>query len=92
MILIPFAAGMCGVIWFMNYFEDYSANNLLANFDENISNISPANKLRYANSRMGTCILAVSIYLATTIIALNFQSKTDGNDFINDENLEMIEK
>lgn len=71
-MLVPFGGGIFMLITFMNNFQDYAANNLLANFDENISNISVVNAKRYANSRIGTCILAVSIYLATTIIALNF--------------------
>lgn len=92
MIFVPFALGIIGVIYFMDQNETFFIGTFLANYDDNIANITAANKKRYNSSRVGTVVLTVAIYLALTIISLNFQAKSDGNDFINDENLELIEK
>ncbi len=73
MIFIPFVAGIVAVIAFMDYFNEvYFIKELLPNYDENIDNITPANQKIYSSCRIGTVLLAIAIYLALTIISLNY--------------------
>lgn len=90
MIAIPTYSATYGLYFafnLMNWNKYFNPNS-----DENIQNISADDSERYLNSRAATIIITISFYIAGRACSINFADNKQNNDFINDENLLVIEE
>ena len=90
MITIPTYFGTYGIYMVFNLVQWNKYFN--PNSDENIQNISQADSIRYINSRTATVIIAISFYIAGRACTINYSDTKESNDFLNDENLLVIEE
>jgi hypothetical protein len=72
LILLPFGLAIFIAIFYMNSLAKVWSSNLLADYNLNIANISIDKALKFTNSRMGTVLLSIALYMASSIVSMIF--------------------